>query len=324
MQQQPSPIGALLLDGKGGAGDLDWPGVRAWRPADGLLWVHLWRDGAETRAWLKGESGLDAVVADALLPDETRPRCVAHDGGVVLNLRGVNLNPGAEPEDMVSVRLWIEPTRIVSVRLRRLMAVHAMQEALRTGRGVRELGEFLVSLVGGLLQRMEPVIAELGEGVDGLEEAMIEKPARTIRAELSELRRQIIALRRYVAPQREALAQLIVQDPPWLRPAARSRLREVADGVTRIVEELDATRERAAVVQDELAGLISERMERAMFMLGIVATIFLPLGLITGLLGINVGGIPGTEEPWAFAIVCAILAVVGVFEYWLFRRLNWI
>jgi zinc transporter len=113
-------------------------------------------------------------------------------------------------------------------------------------------------------------------------------------------------------------------DEDWLDERVMGRLRETVDRVTRIAEELDEMRERSAVIQDELASRISHRMERTMYVLTVVATIMLPLGFLTGLLGINVGGIPGAETPWAFWAVTIGLIVAVAFEVWLFRKLKWL
>ena len=99
-------------------------------------------------------------------------------------------------------------------------------------------------------------------------------------------------------------------------------LREATDRITRLAEELDAIRERAAVVQDQLVERRAEAMNHSMLVLAVVAAVFLPLGLLTGLLGINVGGIPGANADWAFWAVCAILGLVTVFNLWLYRRLR--
>jgi zinc transporter len=90
--------------------------------------------------------------------------------------------------------------------------------------------------------------------------------------------------------------------------------------VARIVEELDAAREQALVTRDELSSRLSEQMNRTMYLLSLVATVFLPLGLLTGLLGINVGGIPGTESSWAFTVVCLLLGIIGLVEVIILRR----
>ena len=86
----------------------------------------------------------------------------------------------------------------------------------------------------------------------------------------------------------------------------------------------DSARDRAAVSQDELNSRLSEQMNHTMYVLSIVAAVFLPLGLFTGLLGINVGGIPGTEDPWAFLIVCVLLVVIAIGLLVVFRRKRWI
>ena len=103
-----------------------------------------------------------------------------------------------------------------------------------------------------------------------------------------------------------------------------ARLREVADDITRQVESLDAARERAAVVQDELMNRMSEQINKNMYVLSVIAGVFLPLGFVTGLLGVNVDGIPGDETPWAFAALCGLMLALVLFEVWLFRRFKWI
>lgn len=175
-----------------------------------------------------------------------------------------------------------------------------------------------------LLSRMGPIIADLDDGIDELEEQIISSTSASQRGELWQLRRQAISLRRYISPQRDAIAKLVTERISWIDTHANQRLREIADRITRYVEDLDSARERAAIVQDELSTRLSEQMNRNMYVLSVIAGIFLPLTLITGLLGINVGGIPGEKWPWAFAVVTAGLIFTGVIEYLLFRRLKWI
>ncbi len=324
MPKQEGLIYAYRLDGQGGGQPLDWHALQVTDAMRGVLWVHLYRDDDAAQRWLTEASGVDALVSDALLAEETRPRCTNLDQGVLLNLRGVNLNPDADPEDMVSIRLWIEADCIISVRMRRLLAVEDMHEAIAAGRGPKNVGDFVVDLADKLIERMEPVIGELDDDVDRLEDNVVTSASQDLRGQLASLRRRAILLRRYIAPQREALSRLIAENVDWLDQWQRGRLREVADRVTRYVEDLDAARERAAVIHDELTGRLAEQMNRTMYVLSVVAAIFLPLGLVTGLLGINVGGIPGVDSPWAFAAVTAGLVLFGLIELWLFRRLKWL
>jgi zinc transporter len=175
-----------------------------------------------------------------------------------------------------------------------------------------------------LVDRKQPVIDGLEDRLDEQEDAVLAAKTFESRTALTIIRQQAIGLRRYLAPQGEALARLLTVELPWLRETTRRHLRERADRVTRIVEDLDAIRERAAVVQDELSNRLSDLMNKRMYALAAVAGLFLPLGLITGLLGINVAGIPGANVPFAFAIVCGLLVVIIVIEVLILRKLRWL
>ena len=173
-----------------------------------------------------------------------------------------------------------------------------------------------------LADRAEPVVAELNEKVDALEDQLIDGVPPSSRADLADIRRVSIMLRRHMAPQRDALSTFEIEELPWVAAESRSRLREATERVTRLAEELDAIRDRAQVVQDQIMDARAEVMNRQMLILSVVAAIFLPLGLITGLLGINVGGVPGANNRASFWIVTAMLFAIGGLLFWWFRKLG--
>ena len=269
-------------------------------------------------------SGLGALEAHALVEVETRPRVAAVGAeSLLLTLRGVNLNPGADPEDMVSLRIWASPHQVVTLRHRKVMAVQDVRDALDRGRGPTDTGALVVALANRLTDRMGPALADLEDRVDEAEQRVLDDDTDGVRRELAADRRSAIMLRRYLAPQREVLTRLLELRPSWVHDDDLRLLREVQDRVTRYVEDLDAVRERAGVTQEELSQRLAESMNRTMYVLSIVAAIFLPLGLITGLLGINVGGIPGSDLSSAFVIVCAALLLIALVELLIFRRMRW-
>jgi len=317
-------VNAYVLDGKGGGRALDWNGVRAWKPGDGVFWIHLQWDEKTASAWVRDESGLDPLVADALLEEDTRPRCVVHEDGMMVILRGVNMTPGAEPSDMVSVRVWIDAKRVISMRRASSLAVQDIANALAGGKGPHDSGEFLVMLAQRLTDRVLPVEDEIGEGLDDLEDALVADELETVGEKLAPLRRETIALRRHLSPQRDALLRLYGDSEDWLTARQRARIREIADRVFRIVEEVDTMRERAAIIQDERRTRISERTEHNIYVLSIIATIILPLTFVTGLFGMNVGGVPGEEAAWAFYIVSGTLIAVGVLMALYFHLRRWL
>jgi zinc transporter len=313
-------ISAFVLDGRGGGRALTWDQVEAWRAGDGLLWIHLDREGEGVRAWLETHGGLESWVTDALLAEETRPRVTASGDALLIILRGVNLNPESDPDDMVSLRIFVDRHRVISTRKRMVRAIADIREALGRGEGPSDAADWVTTIVDRLIQRMGPVIGNIEDEVDALEEHVLSQQSHELRTKLATLRRQAIALRRYIAPQRDAMAHLQTVQVSWLTDPHRIRIREVSDRITRHVEDLDAARERAAVTQEELAGKLAEQMNKTMYSLSIVATVFLPLGLLTGLLGVNVAGIPGSDYPWAFSILSMGLLMIAVGEVLYFRR----
>ena len=315
---------AYILDGTGGGKKVGWDEINNWQPEQGILWMHIDYSSMASQDWLYTKSGLEEVISDALTEEDSRPRCTLFHDGMLLGLRGVNMNPGSDPEDMVGVRVWFERNRIISTRRRRVLSISDIQNTIDQGNGPESIGEFLVQLAGRVMERMRQVIDNLEDFVADLEDQVLTAESHQLRKQLADLRRQAISLRRYLSPQREALSRLLTEKIPWLEENERIRLREVYDQLARYLEDLDEARDRAAVTQEELVSRLSEQMNNKMYLLSIVAAIFLPLGFLTGLLGINVGGIPGAESKLGFSVFVLLLIVVVVFQIWYFKKKKWL
>ena len=273
--------------------------------------------------WVREASGVEAVVAEAILAPETRPRSLVLGDGLLVILRGVNLNPGADPEDMVSVRIWIAGNRIISSGQRKLLSIDDLCREIEQGKGPVNPGEFLVRLGELTADRIGDVVSDVDDVVDGLESELLTAEHHELRYALANVRRQNVALRRYLAPQRDALARLVTERSPLIDDLVRMQLRELTDRMTRYIEDLDAARERAAVTHEELLNRLAELTNRRMYLLTTIAAIFLPLSFITGLLGINVGGIPGAGNSRAFLVVVGLLAVISAVQWIYFRWRKW-
>lgn len=324
MTEPTSLICAYIFDGRGGYRELGSEAFTTDIPEEGFLWLHLDRHASETDRWIRRESNIDVHITDALLAEETRPRCTPYGDGFLLNLRGVNLNPGATPEDMVSVRLWIEPNRIVSNRRLRLMAVQDIRDAIATGNVPKRPGDLIARLCAILLDRMEPNLVELSDRTDDLEESALNVSTDKARIELGQLRHRAVMLRRFISPQRDAIGQLTRLEGDWFDTNDRNILQEATNRVTRFAEDLDMLRDRCAAIQDDLEMRMAYQMNRTIYHLSVIAGIFLPLSFVAGLLGANVGGIPGEKHEWGFWVVCGAMALVAAFEIWFFRRRKWL
>jgi zinc transporter len=244
--------------------------------------------------------------------------------GLLLILRGVNFNPGADPEDMVALRAWIEEDRIITMRQRRVTAVDEIREAVDRGEGPTSKNDFIAMVVERLTERIKSVVDEIDDQVDELDDEVFSANIHELRSKLADLRHQNISLRRYISPQRDVLIQLCQDRQLKLGDDERSRLREAAERTARFIEDIDHARDRAVIIGEELNSRISEQMSKTMYRLSIIAAIFMPLGLLTGLLGINVGGIPGSESEAAFFIVSLLLVAIAAGLYIMFKRMKWL
>ena len=322
-EQNRGLLFAYILDGNGGGREVGWPEINSWKPEDGTLWIHLDALSETTGDWLRDESGLDEVACEMLLTGEVRPRTVMYQNGGVILLRGVNLNPGADPEDMVSVRIWIDRHRIITTRRRRVLSIEDVHRAIQKDRGPKTPGEFVTELAYNLVERMADVIENIDDNVSSVEAAVMHGDPAELRELIGSSRRQAISLRRFLTPQREALSRLQTEGIPWLTDLDQARLREITNQTANYIEALDVSRDLAAVAQEELHSRLSEQLERRMYTLAIITAIFLPLAFITGLLGINVGGIPGATSSWGFLGVSGILFVILIGQLWILKKQKW-
>ena len=178
-------------------------------------------------------------------------------------------------------------------------------------------------LMERLLKRIEPVLSSLDETTDNIEEALLESGSTSLRELIIDVRKQAIMFRRYMVPQREAIDNLRMSNLSWLSDPHHRQIQENYNHITRYLEDLDAIRERAQIVKDELVNMLSDKLNKNMYILSIISAIFIPLGFLTGLLGINVGGIPGVDNDYAFAIFGGVLIVILVIQIIIFRWLKW-
>ncbi|BAK71804.1 zinc transporter ZntB [Aliarcobacter butzleri] len=317
------PFLGFLLDKKGSATELKYEELNSVDTTDKILWVHFDYSTQEAKDWIRNQCN-NSIVADALLADETRPRTTLLGDSLLLALRGVNLDPHSRPENMISIRLFISSNMIISTSRRTLLSVTEIIEELRKGTGVKSTSEFLVELTHRMIDRMDDVIDQLQDRTDYLEENIIDMKNQEFRTEILNVRRETIILKRYLAPQKEALIKLSNEKISWIDEYKKVEIRETNDQLIRHIEELDTIRDKVILIQEELANSLSEEMNKKMYMLSIISAIFLPLTFLTGLLGINVGGIPGASNDKAFYIFTIILLLVIFSQYIIFKKKKWI
>lgn len=301
---------ALGADGKGHEAEPAQACAQQPDPAR-LVWAHL--DGREggTLEWLRAHGGMPETVAYALTAVETRPRCEAIGEGALVNLRGPALTPD-DGDPLVSIRLWLEEGRVISVSYRPIATLGVLRDQMLAG-DIRDPGDFVSHLAMLITKHIDPTIADLGDLVDDCETMLEPDQAYDTRRKIAGARSDAIVYRRFIVPQREALTALAGLKAHWLEEDDRLHLREAADRFSRMAEELESVRERSALIHEQLTDLRAELMEDRALLISVVALVFLPLTFVTGLFGMNVGGIPFQHGAgfWIVAFFCLAMAAVG-------------
>jgi zinc transporter len=307
MDESTGIVFAMALDGAGGGRPISHEEFSNSLPA----WMHLDYSSPAVVARLK-EQGVPNHVIDYLTRLETRPYTIQVDDGLVIILRGINRNAGADPEDMVSIRMWLEPDCLLSVRQRPVRAAQEVRGRLEKGIGPESVAETVIEIISVLADGIAIFVDDVEERMDSYEDRVEEKGHGEIRGEISALRRQIAAVRRYLAPQRDALESLNRLAGKYLDSEQLFSLREQSDRVTRYVEDLDLVRERALVVQEEIMNRVAQEQNARTYLFSVVATIFLPITFVTGMFGMNTAGLPGLENDRAFWLVVIGMVVIAI------------
>lgn len=316
----PRPIHAFDVYGDGTATTA--PDL-ALVPAKGAAyrWLHFDLADPALQGW--ADAHLPRLAARSLLAAKTRPRVDSLDDGLIVTLRGINLNSGAEPVDMVSLRVWITPQLVVSVRRFRIFAMDDLRDDIAKGDAPPDTAHLLARISENLVERIEAVSVDLEDRADQMEEQVYENDAQDL-PDLAPLHRTVIKLRRHIGPLGDALVELARIHTPLIPTTLRHRLRDNANRVTRSVEEVTEVRDRLHTLTTHLDLANGARLGRNSYVLSIIAAIFVPLGFLTGLFGVNLAGIPGATFPYAFAILCGAMALIGVAGYLTLRWLKWL
>jgi zinc transporter len=320
MSEKNGLIVGYILDGKGGGQKVSWEQIDNWSSEQGFLWIHLNFTSVGAKKWLTKSSGLEKIKLSTLVAEESRPRSVVEENSLLLFLRGVNFNPGEDPEDMVSIRIHADQHKVISTRKRRLISIKDLCNDIESGIGPLNPKDLIIKLNGYITERIADVVDSIEDRADDIEKNIHSEESKLIRKKISDLRRESISIRRYLAPQRAALQVLQMGETNFLNPYDRARIREAADRLIHYVEDLDAAKERTAVSFEELNNRIADNLNRRMYIMSIAAVIFLPITFITGLLGINVGGIPGAKYEWAILLVAFICTFIATLLLYFFRR----
>ncbi len=318
------PMGrhAYVFSGRGGVRVVDDPSAPLEVPVKGFVLVTGNFREPEFNVWLHKELG-DFNGALLSAPN-TRTRCTVLEDKAIVVLRLVRRN--AEPDDVGRqlLSLFIEKGRVITASemdIPELLGIAGWQQSNHAPVSPADL---VARLALRAADRIEPLIERIGDGLDDVEEMLLADKLSTVRNKLSRLRRTLIAFRRLVWPQRDALNTLEIEDLSFFTARDRARLREAAGRCARLGDELQALSERAVLVHEQILDSRAEQLNHSLLFLAAITAVFMPLTLLTGLLGMNVAGIPWADSPWAFGGVIGVVVVTAILMLAWLRRKHWI
>lgn len=313
---------AARISSEGIQREIDITDPNAHLSSQDFLWLHLCALHEDTREFLQDQNIMDDLVISAMLAEETRPRILIRDHGTLIIVRAVNLLEGCPPEDMISLRIWIEDKRIITTRMRDIKAIDDIKDFIKDNKGPRTSGEFLVMITDRVYCRMNPFIEDLEDRIGKIEENLA-RGEITVSDESAIVRLRTAIFTRYIVPQKIILETLIKNDFQWLTKDNKEHLVESLDKVTRYIETLADLRERFQIINDEINRIQDVKLNSTTYLFTVASTIFLPLSFLTGLLGVNVGGIPGVNNQmgfWFFSVACLLIVAAQVI---IFKKKNW-
>nr|WP_283164088.1 zinc transporter ZntB [Brenneria tiliae] len=318
--QSTGAVYAYQLNGAGGIAPIgDDEVVTDAKPC----WLHLDSTQPASAHWLTKTTLVPDSVRDALLGESVRPRVTRLGEGTMITLRSINRNENSRPDQLVAIRVFITDKLIISTRRRKLLAIDEVLADLQEGHGPTDSGSWLVAIAEALTDHTSDFIDDLHEKIVDLEEDLLEQKIPQ-QGELALIRKQLIVLRRYMTPQRDVFSRLSGEKLPWMQDDDRRRMQEIADRLGRGLEDLDASISRTTVLSDEITTLMTDAMNRRTYTMSLLAMVFLPTTFLTGLFGVNLGGIPGGDSRLGFATFCLMLVgLVGGVAWWL-KRSKWL
>ncbi|WP_198969287.1 transporter [Xylophilus sp. ASV27] len=290
-------------------------------PAPGFVWLHFNLAHAAAERWLRRHAGLPEPFFEALRDGLHSTRIERADDALVAVVNDVHFDFSFEPSDLSTLWIGVDRHLVVTARHRPLRAVDQLRLATRRGEALQSSAELLERLLRAQADVLVDVVRGVTRRIDEVEDELLAGRLAFKRARLGVLRRLLVRLQRLLAPEPAALFRLLQHPPDWLDEEAVQGLRESSEEFSVVLRDMSALQERIKLLQEEIAASVNEDNNRSLFVLTVVTVLALPINILAGLFGMNVGGIPLAEHPHGFWIVIGIVVSFTVVAAWVaFRK----
>lgn len=311
------------VDAVGAMEEIDWAGMDgALADEESVVWLHFSQTDRRARDWIERCGQIPAAGKALLLGSDTHMRievCGEGLAGVVGDLH----HEFAEKSDRLDVlRLYLDNRCLISARRQPMQAIDKLRRSIGDGLRVERPVAIIAQFLHHVTDTLNDLLLELASDIDDLEDQLLAGKLADQGPELARIRRIAVRLRRHMVPQQHALISLLSRMPQWIGPDGASGLRNAIERLSALGHDLDLVQERARLLADQLSSRLMEQTNRNLYVLSIVTAIFLPMTLVTGIFGMNLGGMPETQDPFGFWFGIAMMLALGALSITLMRRLK--
>ncbi|HXF95185.1 MAG TPA: magnesium/cobalt transporter CorA [Gemmatimonadales bacterium] len=296
---------------------------------EGELWVDIDSTNMHQHALLEKVFQFHPLAIEDTLSPETRVKQEEYDRYVFVVMAGVQFDQGTpDPFDLTTSNLYffLGGNYLVTVHACPSASCNAVRDRLMRNPDLLARGAEMTmhNIIDQSVDAYFPLIEQLHDLVNALEERLFDEFDESLIHEIFRAKRAIFTIRRHVGPLREVLNTLTNRPCAHIRAETQLYYRDVYDHTIRIVESLDTTRELLAGVLETYLSQASNRMNKVMKQLSVVATIALPLIVVAGIYGMNFQHLPLTDHPWGFYWALGSMIAVSAALVWWLRRNRWL
>ncbi len=306
----------------------DLKGLRGRWP---ILWVNVDGIGSATAIATIGEIfGLHRLALEDVVNVHQRPKLEEYPESLFVVIRMPELNERFTTEQ---VGLFLGSDFVITFQEHSGDCLDPVRDRIRSGRGnIRRSGaDYLAyAVLDAVVDSYFPVLEQYGEHLEELEHVIAKAPtAETIRR-IQHTKRDLMAMRRSIWPQRELLNSLVREPLPWISDTTRIYLRDAYDHAVRIMDLVETYRELGSGLTDFYMSSVSNRMNEVMKVLTIIATIFIPMTFVAGIYGMNFNpdispfNLPELNWFWGYPFALGLMLVMALLLVGFFRRKGWI
>lgn len=285
-----------------------------------FLWIHLNLAHAGCERWMHNHLGLPDDFYEALHEGSRSTRIEQVDDALLAVVNDVVFSFGMASSDVSTLWLCATERVLVSARLQPLHSVDKLRLSVRRGEEFDTPMALLVHLFRDQAEVLEQIVRKTTISVDGIEDQLLSQRLNN-RADLGNMRRVLVRLQRLLALEPGSLLRLLNRPPRWLRDDDVQALRQATEEFALVINDINALGERIKLLQEEIAATLNEQTNRTLFTLTVVTVLALPINIIAGFFGMNVGGVPLSADPHGFWILVALVATFTLIAgRWAFKK----